>query len=132
LYYCKYFIKGEDNVFLTVATTRPETIFVDACLFINPKDKRYIKYLNKTAINPINGNLMPILADEYVDIAFGTGVMKCTPAHDFNDYKLAQKHKIKNYLGVINADGTMNSHAKTNDKSFEHMERFIARDAIGQ
>lgn len=93
LYYLKYYLKDKSS-YLTVATTRPETIFADQALVVNPKDKRYKKYLNQEVINPVNNNLIKIIADDYVDIEFATGIMKCTPAHDFNDYLIGVKHNL--------------------------------------
>lgn len=110
LYYIKYFLSDSKD-YLLVATTRPETIFVDECLVVNPTDKRYTKYINKFAINPLTNKEIKIIADDYVDTAFGTGVMKCTPAHDFNDYELGKKYKL-NVVSCFNEDGTTNSYAK--------------------
>ncbi len=110
MYYFKYFLEGS-NEYLTVATTRPETMFGDVCLVINPKDEKNAKYIGQTAINPANGKPLPIIGDEYVELGFGTGIMKCTPAHDFNDYNLAKKHKIVLYHNVMNPNGTMNDNA---------------------
>ncbi|MDE5949643.1 MAG: valine--tRNA ligase, partial [Malacoplasma sp.] len=109
LYFIKYLIKDSKD-FLTVATTRPETIFVDECLVINPKDERYKKYLNKTVINPFTKKELPIISDSYVDKEFGTGVMKCTPAHDFNDFELSKKYNLK-IESCFNEDGTTNEKA---------------------
>lgn len=109
LYYIKYFLENS-NDYLEVATTRPETIFVDECLVVNPNDKRYKKYIDKLVINPLTKNTIKVIADEYVDIEFGTGVMKCTPAHDFNDYELGKKHNLK-IVSCFNEDGTTNSNA---------------------
>ncbi|MDQ7983131.1 MAG: valine--tRNA ligase [Spiroplasma sp.] len=93
LYYLKYYLKDKSN-YLTVATTRPETMFADQALVINPKDKRYQKYLNQEVINPANNQLIKVVADDYVDMTFASGIMKCTPAHDFNDYQIGLKHKL--------------------------------------
>jgi valyl-tRNA synthetase len=93
LYFIKYRIfESEEN--LLVATSRPETIFADAALFINPEDGRYRGYVGREVLNPITGNKIPILSDKYVKIDFGTGVLKCTPAHDFNDYDLGKKYNL--------------------------------------
>ncbi|XQP55976.1 MAG: valine--tRNA ligase [Mycoplasmoidaceae bacterium] len=110
MYYFKYQLVDSDT-FLTVATTRPETMFGDVCLVINPKDSKNSQYIGKTAINPANGKSLPIIGDEYVELGFGTGIMKCTPAHDFNDYNLAKKHHITFYHNVMNGNGTMNDNA---------------------
>lgn len=109
MYHIKYFIENTDK-YLVVATTRPETIFVDECLVVNPNDKRYINLLNKKVINPLTKKLIPIIADDYVDKDFGTGIMKCTPAHDFNDYELGIKYNMK-IVSCFNEDGTTNEHA---------------------
>jgi valyl-tRNA synthetase len=120
----------DSNEFLSVATTRPETMFVDTCVFINPKDKRYTKYIGKTVINPINNKPLLVMTDTYIDPQFGTGVMKCTPAHDFNDYQLALKHKIKDYQSVINPDGTLNQFAKTLHHNYQGQDRISVRQQI--
>jgi valyl-tRNA synthetase len=105
-------------------------MFVDIAVFVNPKDKRYSKYINKMVINPINGEPLKVYGDSYVDMKFGTGAMKCTPAHDFNDYQLAIKHKITDYQSVMNEDGTLNEKAHSSNSSFVGVDRLIARDAI--
>lgn len=110
LYFLKYYLKDSQE-FLTVATTRPETIFADVALAINPKDKRYKSYLNKKALIPLINKEIPIIADNLVDPNFGTGVLKITPAHDFTDWLIAQKHKIQNYPSIINIDGRLNEQA---------------------
>jgi valyl-tRNA synthetase len=122
-------IVGSKN-FITVATTRPETMFGDVAVFVNPKDKKYQKSIGKFVINPINGEQLKIMVDSYVDMKFGTGAMKCTPAHDFNDYQLAIKHKITGYKSIINEDGTLNAEAKSIENSYAGVDRLIARDAI--
>jgi valyl-tRNA synthetase len=129
LYYFKYLL-NDSNEFIEVATTRPETMFVDAAVFVNPADKRYHKYINKMVINPINNEPLKVLGDAYVDMKFGTGAMKCTPAHDFNDYKLAIKHNIINYASVMNEDGTLNEKARSTNNTYTGIDRLIARDAI--
>ena len=110
-YYINYDVindKKEIVDHLLVATTRPETMFGDVCLVINPNDERYLKYANYHVINPANNEILPIIQDSYVDISFGTGVMKCTPAHDFNDYELAKKHHLK-MINILNDDATLNN-----------------------
>jgi valyl-tRNA synthetase len=118
------------NDFLTVATTRPETMFVDTCIFVNPKDKRYTSFIGKTVVNPINGQSLTVMADTYIDPQFGTGVMKCTPAHDFNDYQLAIKYKMVGYQSVIQPNGTLNKLAQTKYSNYEGQDRLIARKNI--
>lgn len=123
-FYFKYPIVGTDK-FLTVATTRPETMFGDTAVFVNPKDERYKDLIGKEVINPANGEKLPIMGDEYVDIEFGTGAMKCTPAHDPNDFALAKKYNMP----LINV---MDLEAKMNDKcgKYEGMDRYECRDAL--
>ncbi|WP_342259190.1 valine--tRNA ligase [Spiroplasma endosymbiont of Dioctria linearis] len=125
MYYFKYFLSDNNKDFLEVATTRPETMFGDVCLIVNPKDDRYNKYIGKTVINPSNRALIPIISDKYVEIEFGTGVMKCTPAHDPNDFELGLKHNLKQIV-VMNEDATMNELAN----EFKGMDRFEARKQL--
>jgi valyl-tRNA synthetase len=129
MYYFKYFLE-KSKKFITIATTRPETMFVDKAIFVNPKDKRYEKYIGLKAINPVNGELLPIMSDSYIDIDFGTGIMKCTPAHDFNDNMLAKKHGIKEFASVIEEDGKLNKHAKTKYGNYQGIDRIKARELI--
>lgn len=109
MFYIKYFLENS-NEYLTVATTRPETIFVDECLIVNPKDTRYKKYVNKFVVNPLTNKLLKVIVDEYVDKNFGTGIMKCTPAHDFNDYDLGLKHNLK-IISCFDKNGKTNENA---------------------
>ncbi|QHX36712.1 valine--tRNA ligase [Spiroplasma sp. BIUS-1] len=125
MYHFKYILSDNPNEFLQVATTRPETMFGDVCLVVNPNDERYTKYVGKTVINPSNQALMPVIADEYVEIDFGTGVMKCTPAHDINDFELGLKHNLEQ-INVMNDDATMNEKAL----EFNGLDRFEARKKL--
>ncbi len=130
MYYFKYWLEDKSE-FLTVATTRPETMFGDVCLVINPKDKKNAKYIGKKAFNPINNQLLNIIGDEYVELGFGTGIMKATPAHDFNDYNLAKKHNITNYKNVFNPNGTLNKFCVgASGKNYEGLPTKIARKQI--
>ncbi|WP_339022318.1 valine--tRNA ligase [Spiroplasma endosymbiont of Crioceris asparagi] len=124
MYYFKYFLENSNN-FLEVATTRPETMFGDVCLVVNPLDERFKSFIGKKVINPVNGNLLPIIGDEYVDIDFGTGVMKCTPAHDKNDFELGKKHHLE-MINCMNLDGSMNEICGT----YQGLDRFAARKQI--
>lgn len=126
MYHVLYKIPSK-NKSLVVATTRPETIFADTAIFVNPNDMRYKKYIGETAINPLTDEPIKIYADTYVDSSFGTGVMKCTPGHDLNDYKLGKKYKLKE-ISCINFDGTLNELAK----QFKGMDRIVAREAISR
>lgn len=106
LYYVKYQVVNSDE-YLTVATTRPETLFGDLAVAVNPTDKRYKKFVGKQVVLPIVNKHIPVIADEYVDVSFGTGALKVTPSHDINDYELGKKHNL-GFLQVINKDGTLN------------------------
>ena len=110
---------------LEVATTRPETMFADVCLVVHPEDDRYKHLVGKTAINPANGEAIPIIEDDYIDIEFGTGVMKCTPAHDPNDFEIGEKYGLEMPI-CMNPDGTMNELAH----KYEGMDRFACRKAL--
>lgn len=108
LYFLKYKIEGSEE-FLSVATTRPETIFGDTAVCINPNDERYVHLKGKNVIVPIVNRVIPIIEDEYVDIEFGTGALKITPAHDTNDYEIGQKHQLK-MIDALDDDGNLNEH----------------------
>ncbi|AVN60363.1 valine--tRNA ligase [Mesoplasma entomophilum] len=125
MYHFKYMIEGT-NEFLSVATTRPETMFADQCLVVNPKDKRYKTFIGKNAINPVNNQAIPIIADDYVELEFGTGVMKCTPAHDLNDFEIAVRHNLAKPI-CMNEDGTIN---EMGGSEYEGLDRFDARTKI--
>lgn len=124
-YYFKYRLKDDPSFYLTVATTRPETMFGDTALVYNPKDERFKKYDGKEFINPANGQPLPLIADSYVDIQFGTGVMKCTPAHDPNDFLIGQRHHLGMPV-IMNPDATMNELCGP----YKGMDRFECRKAL--
>lgn len=124
LYNIKYQLENSKE-FLVISTTRPETMFGDTAIFVNPNDKRYKKLIGKNLVNPVNGKLLKIYADEYVDIEFGTGVMKATPAHDFNDYDLYKKYKL-DIINVFNKDATLNEEAG----EYSGLDRYDARKKI--
>ncbi len=108
-YHIKYFIEGTED-YLDVATTRPETLFGDTAVAVNPKDKRYNHLIGKNAILPVVNKLIPIIADEHADPEFGTGVVKITPAHDPNDFEVGNRHNLERVV-VMNKDATMNENA---------------------
>jgi valyl-tRNA synthetase len=108
LYFLKYKIEGSEE-FLSVATTRPETIFGDTAVCINPNDERYAHLKGKKVIVPIVDRVIPIIEDEYVDIEFGTGALKITPAHDTNDYEIGQKHNLQ-MIDALDDDGNLNNY----------------------
>lgn len=124
LYFIKYKIEGSED-FLTVATTRPETIFGDSAICINPNDERFSHLKGKKAIVPICGRIIPIIEDEYVDIEFGTGCLKVTPAHDMNDKTLGEKHHLE-IIDVFNEDASLNSYGM----HYQGKDRFLVRDEI--
>ena len=124
MYYFKYQIVDSDEQ-LIIATTRPETMFADQAIFVHPDDERYTHLVGKKAINPANGEALPIMADSYIDMSFGTAVMKCTPAHDPNDFALAKKYNLEMTI-CMNDDGTMNELAH----KYAGMDRFACREAL--
>jgi len=130
LYYIKYSISpatGADTEFLTIATTRPETIMADAAICINPNDERYTHLKGKKVFVPLINREIPIIEDEYVTMDFGTGCLKVTPAHDLNDYELGVKHKLP-VIDILNDDGTLNELAVI----LVGEDRFIARKKIAK
>jgi valyl-tRNA synthetase len=127
LYYIKYKIEGTEDQFLTIATTRPETIMADVAICINPNDPRFAHLKGKKAIIPLINRAIPIIEDEYVDMEFGTGCLKVTPAHDINDYELGIKHKLE-VIDILNDNGTLNEKAQI----LVGEDRFIARKKIGK
>ena len=124
MYYFKYKVE-ETGQELIVATTRPETMFADQAIFVHPDDERYTSIVGCHAINPANGETLPIMADDYIDMSFGTAVMKCTPAHDPNDFALAKKYNLPMPI-CMNPDGTMNELAH----KYAGMDRFECRKAL--
>jgi valyl-tRNA synthetase len=106
LYHVRYPVEGKDGEYVTVATTRPETILGDSGVAVHPDDERYSRYVGHYLILPLVGRRIPVVADEYVDPAFGTGAVKVTPAHDPNDFDMGLRHKLEQIV-VINPDGTM-------------------------
>ncbi len=114
--------------FITIATTRPETILADTAVAVNPDDERYKSFIGKTAIIPIVNREVPIIADEYVDKEFGSGCVKITPAHDFNDYEIGLKHDLE-VISCMKLDGTM-SDDDYMPENYKNLDRFEARDQI--
>ena len=123
-FYFLYDVEGSDKQ-LIVATTRPETMFGDVAVFVNPKDKRFKDLIGKKVVNPANGDLLPIMADSYVDIAFGTGAMKCTPAHDPNDFNLAKKYNLP-FIKVLDES----AHLLPIAGKYAGMDRYECRKAL--
>jgi valyl-tRNA synthetase len=124
LVYVKYKIEGTED-FMTVATTRPETIMGDTAVCVNPTDERYSHLKGKNVIVPVVNRVVPVIFDEYVDKEFGTGTLKVTPAHDINDFNLGQKHKLQT-IDVLNPNGTISEAAG----AYVGMDRFACRKQI--
>lgn len=120
-YHIKYFLEGSQE-FLEVATTRPETLFGDTAVAVNPNDDRYKHLIGKNVVLPIVNKLIPVVGDEHADPEFGTGIVKITPAHDPNDFEVGNRHGLERVI-VINPDGTMNSNAG----KYEGQDRFLCR-----
>ena len=125
LFYVRYKIAGTEDEWLTIATTRPETILGDSAICINPNDERFKHLHGKQAIVPIVNRTIPIIQDEYVDMEFGTGCLKVTPAHDTNDYDLGKKYNLET-IDIFNDNGTLNEHGM----HYAGMDRFEVRKAI--
>ncbi len=123
-YHIKYFIAGT-NDYLEVATTRPETLFGDTAVAVNPNDNRYNKLIGKMVILPLVNKMIPIIGDEHADPEFGTGVVKITPAHDPNDFEVGNRHNLERVV-VMNPDGTMNKETG----KYEGLDRFACRDTV--
>ncbi|QHI38617.1 Valine--tRNA ligase [Kordia antarctica] len=126
LYYLSYAIEGSDEK-VTIATTRPETILGDTAICINPNDERYTHLKGKKAIVPLVNRVIPIIEDEYVDIEFGTGCLKVTPAHDMNDKALGEKHNLE-VIDIFNDDASLNSFGL----HYEGKDRFVVRKEISK
>ncbi|MUV03476.1 valine--tRNA ligase [Flavobacterium rakeshii] len=126
LYHLKYKIEGSED-FVIIATTRPETILGDTAICINPNDERYTHLKGKKAIVPIANRVIPIIFDEYVDMEFGTGCLKVTPAHDVNDKELGERHNLE-IIDIFNEDATLNSFGL----HYEGKDRFVVRDEIAK
>ena len=123
LYFFKYLVEGGE--FIPVATTRPETILGDTAVCVHPDDDRYKHLIGKTAYVPVLGRAIPVIADTYVDREFGTGALKITPAHDFNDYEIGQRHNLK-FINILNKNATMNAEAGP----YEGLDRFVCREKL--
>ena len=124
-YHIKYMLEGSDSEYLEVATTRPETLFGDTAVAVNPNDSRYSEFIGKRVVLPIVNKLIPIVGDEHADPEFGTGVVKITPAHDPNDFEVGNRHNLERVI-VINPDGTMNEHCG----KYKGMDRFVCREEL--
>jgi valyl-tRNA synthetase len=127
LYHIQYKIEGSENEFVTIATTRPETILGDTAVCFHPEDERYQHLKGRRVIVPLVNRSIPLIEDEYVDREFGTGCLKITPAHDINDYEIGIKHNLES-IDIFNDDGTLNESAIV----FVGTDRFEARDLVSE
>ena len=125
LYYFKYFLDNSDS-FIIVSTTRPETVFGDVAVAINPKDEKNIKFAGMVIKSPFNNRSIKIIVDEYADLTKGSGAVKITPAHDFNDYDIAIKHNLP-FINILNDDGTLNDDVP---KNFRNLKTIDAREKV--
>jgi len=125
LFYIKYKIDGENN-FITIATTRPETMIGDTAVAINPNDVRYKNFMGKKIIVPIVNRKVKIISDNYVSIDQGSGALKVTPAHDFNDFAIGKRHNLE-FINIFKKNGQLNHNAP---KEFVGLDRFEARKLI--
>ena len=125
LYYLRYRVDGTTDEYITIATTRPETILGDSAVCVNPNDERFRHLAGKKCIVPLVNRVIPIIQDEYVDMEFGTGALKITPAHDINDYEIGYKHHLET-IDIFNDDGTLNENAQL----FVGKDRFAVRQEI--
>ena len=124
-YHIKYPVTGEESRFVELATTRPETMLGDTAVAVNPADERYKDLVGKTVTLPLVGREIPVIADEYVDMEFGTGVVKITPAHDPNDFAVGERHDLPQ-INILNDDATVNE----NGGRYQGMDRYEARKAV--
>lgn len=132
LYYFKYVVAGEDGEaeeFIPVATTRPETILGDSAVCVHPEDDRYKHLIGRDVLVPIQGRRIPVIADAYVDREFGTGALKITPAHDFNDFEIGQRHGLENHT-VIGLDGSMISLEALGSPQYVGLDRSKCRKVL--
>ena len=125
LYYFKYFVEDSEE-YLPVATTRPETIMGDTAVCVHPEDERFKHLVGKNVVVPMSaGRSIPIIADEYVDMEFGTGALKITPGHDPNDYAIGKKFDLP-IINIMNKDGSLNANAG----AYDSLDRFVAREKL--
>jgi valyl-tRNA synthetase len=126
MWYINYPIEGQEERFITIATTRPETMLGDTGVAVHPDDERYQDLIGKFAILPVIGRPLKIVADTYIDREVGTGAMKVTPAHDFNDFEVGKRHKLE-MINILDADGKINANAP---EDYQGLDRFEARKKI--
>ena len=125
IWYIRYYIVNS-NEYITVATTRPETMFGDAAIAVNPEDPRYKHLIGQSITIPICNRIIPIIADTYVDPSFGSGCVKITPAHDFNDHEVGKRHDLTN-LNILDKQARLNENVPIN---YQNLDRFVARERL--
>ena len=123
LYYLRYKMEGTEDEWVTIATTRPETILGDTAVCVHPEDERYQHLKGKNVHVPLVNRVVPVIFDEYVDMEFGTGCLKITPAHDINDYEIGIKHKLET-IDILNRDGTLSEAAEL----YIGKDRFVVQE----
>ena len=126
LWHFKYPIEGFENKYITIATTRPETMLGDTAIAVHPDDERYRDLIGRHAVLPIVGRRIPIIADEYADPETGSGAVKITPAHDFNDYEVGRRHGLE-MINILDREGRLNANVP---HEWQGLERFAARDRV--
>src|SRR6195952_4162652 len=126
LWYLKYPIQNQPGQFITVATTRPETMFGDTAVAVNPQDARYKDLIGKNAILPFSNRPIPIIGDEHSDPEKGTGAVKITPGHDFNDFEVGKRHSLP-LINILNKDGSLNDNVP---KAYQGLDRDVARKQV--
>ena len=126
MWYFKYPVEGRDGEFVTVGTTRPETMLGDSGIAVHPDDERYTKLVGTNCILPIVGRKLPIVADDYADPEKGSGAVKMTPAHDFNDFEVGKRHQLK-LINVLDENAHLNENVP---KAYQGMDRFAAREKV--
>jgi valyl-tRNA synthetase len=127
LFYVRYKVEGSEDEWVTIATTRPETILADTAVCVHPEDARYKHLIGKKVIIPLVNRSVPVIGDTYIDVEFGTGCLKVTPAHDINDYELSRKHNLE-IIDILNDNGTLNEHAL----HYNGVDRFKVRKEIAK
>ena len=125
LWHLRYPIENSED-YLIVATTRPETMLGDTAVAVHPDDERYQHFIGKSIVLPLTARTIPIIADDYVDMEFGTGCVKITPAHDFNDYAMGKRHQLE-MINILTPDAKINTNAPS---AYQGMDRFVARKKI--
>src|SRR5207302_11363485 len=126
LWYLRYPVEGHENEHILVATTRPETMLGDSGVAVHPEDERYRHLIGRHALLPLVGRRLPIVADDYADPTTGTGAVKITPAHDFNDFQVGRRHGLA-LVNILDKDAKLN---ETVPEPYRGLDRFVARQRI--